>query len=285
MKNLGIVFFLSLTMVGPATGQEARLTFDKVRELGTISLGYRATSIPFSFVDKDKKPVGYSVELCSRIATAIQQKLGLKELKVKWVAVTPSSRISDLVEGVIDLECGSTTITFSRMARVDFSFLTFVDGASVLATTASNIGGVSDLGGKRVAVIPGTTTEQALAAALKKGLINAQVVEVREHAEGLAALGAGTADAYASDRVLLAGLLSLEKDPGKFRLSNQHFSYEPYALMIRRGDTAFRVEVNRVLATLYRSGQIVPIYEKWFGPFSAANPLVQAVYLLQSLPE
>ena len=285
MKNLGIALCLSLVMVVPAAGQEARLTLDKVRELGAISLGYRTTSIPFAFADKDKKPVGYSVELCASIAAAIQQRLGMKDLKVRWVAVTPSSRISDLVNGVIDLECGSTTITFSRMARVDFSFLTFVDGAGLLGTTAANISGVSDLAGKRVAVIAGTTTEQALAAALQKGRIAARVVEVGEHSDGLAALENGTADAYASDRTLLGGLLSTAKDPAKLRLGSQTFSYEPYALMMRRGDTAFRVEVNRALAALYRSGQIVPIYEKWFGPISGANPTVQAVYLLQSLPE
>ena len=134
-------------------------------------------------------------------------------------------------------------------------------------------------------MIAGTTTERALAATLQKGLISARVVEVGEHADGLAALENGTADAYASDRALLAGLLSTAKDPAKLRLGSQTFSYEPYALMMRRGDTGFRVEVNRALATLYRSGQIVPIYEKWFGPFSGANPMVQAVYLLQSLPE
>lgn len=285
MKTLGIALILTAALAAPAAAQEARLTLDKIKGLGSISLGYRATSFPFSFVDKDKKPAGYSVELCSRIATAIQRKLGLKDLKVQWVAVTPSSRIPDVVDGAIDLECGSTTITFSRMGKVDFSFLTFVDGAGVLATAASNIGGIGDLAGKRVAVIPGTTTEQALTAALQKALINARVVEVGEHAEGLAALEAGTVDAYVSDRVLLAGLLVQAKDPGKLRLGSQIFSYEPYALMMRRGDTGFRVEVNRALAALYRSGQIVEIYEKWFGPFSGASPLVQAVYLLQSLPE
>jgi glutamate/aspartate transport system substrate-binding protein len=280
-----IALLLSLVMAAPAAGQEARLTLDKIKELQAISLGYRTSSPPFSFLDKDKKPTGYSVELCLRIATAVQRKLGMKDLKVNWVAVTPSSRMPDLVEGAIDLECGSTTITFSRMARVDFSFLTFVDGAGVLATTASGIGSVSDLAGKRVAVIPGTTTEQALAAALQKALVGARVVEVGDHAEGLAGLENGTIDAYVSDRVLLGALRAKAKDPERLRLGAQTFSYEPYGLMMRRGDAPFRVEVNRALAALYRSGEIVRIYEKWFGPFGGANPLVQAVYLIQSLPE
>lgn len=280
-----ITLLLTLVMAAPAAGLEARLTLDKIKELQTISLGYRTGSAPFSFQDAQKNPQGYSVDLCLRIVTAVQRKLGLKDLKVNWVAVTPSSRIPDLVEGAIDLECGSTTITFSRMARVDFSFLTFVDGAGVLATTASGIGTTSDLAGKRVAVIPGTTTEQALGAELQKALITARVVEVRDHADGLAALENGTADAYVSDRVLLAGLRARAKEPERLRLGARTFSYEPYGLMIRRGDAPFRVEVNRALAALYRSGEIVRIYEKWFGPFGGASPLVQAVYLIQSLPE
>jgi glutamate/aspartate transport system substrate-binding protein len=285
MKSVPIALLLTVAISATASGQEARFTLDKIKSTGAIQLGYRETSLPFSFLDKDKKPAGYSVDLCLRIANAIQRKLGLKDLAVNWVAVTPSSRVADLVQGAIDLECGSTTITFSRMAQVDFSFLTFVDGASLLATAASKITGVSDLGGKRVAVIPGTTTERALAVAMQKSLVSARVVDVSEHAEGLAALEKGAVDAYASDRVLLAGLTQRAKEPDKLVLSTQLFSYEPYALMIRRGDTAFRVEVNRALASLYRSGEIAPIYEKWFGPFSHASPLVQALYLLQSLPE
>src|SRR5262247_354979 len=178
MRTLPVALLLTLTIVGHALGQEARPTLDKIKATGAISIGYRETSIPFSFLDKDKKPAGYSVDLCLRFITAVQQRLGLKDLRVNWVPVTPSSRTPELVRGGIDLECGSTTITFSRMEQVDFSFLTFVDGGSLLATKASKITGVSDLGGKRVAVIPGSTTERALAAAMQKSLVSARIVEV-----------------------------------------------------------------------------------------------------------
>ena len=284
MKRLAMLV-LGLLLATPASAQEARLTLDKIKAMNTILLGYRETSIPFSFTDKDGKPTGYSIELCTRIAGGIQQRLGLKDLAVRWVPVTPSTRIPELIRGRIDLECGSTTVTFSRMEQVDFSFLTFVDGGSLLATAASKITGVGDLGGKRVAVVPGTTTERALAAAMQKNMVSARVIGVADHAEGLDAIESGKADAYASDRLLLAGLTLKAKDADELVLSNQLYSYEPYALMTRRGDTAFRVEVNRALASLYRSGAIQPIYEKWFGPFDRAGSLVQAVYLLQSLPE
>ncbi|HYB44871.1 MAG TPA: amino acid ABC transporter substrate-binding protein, partial [Candidatus Methylomirabilis sp.] len=192
MKKIGIALILAAVSAVPAAGQEARPTLDKIKTSGAISIGFREASIPFSFLDKDKKPAGYSIDLCLRASTAIQRRLGLKELNVKWVPVTPSSRIPELIRGTIDIECGSTTITFSRMAQVDFSFLTFVDGASLLATAESKVKGVGDLGGKRVAVIPGTTTENALAAAMQKSLVSARVIEVGDHAEGLAALENGT---------------------------------------------------------------------------------------------
>ena len=201
------------------------------------------------------------------------------------MAVTPADRVSRLVKGTIDLECGSTTITFGRMEQVAFSHMVFVDGASLLATAESRITGLKDVAGKRVGVIPNTTTEKALAAALNAASIKADTVPVSEHREGLQGLEAGRLDAYASDHILLAGLLETARDPGKLRLSGEYFSYEPYGLMMRRGDNAFQAQVNRVLSALYRSGGIVPIYERWFGPYKAAPHLVQALYLLHSWPE
>jgi glutamate/aspartate transport system substrate-binding protein len=159
-----------------------------------------------------------------------------------------------------------------------------VDGGSLLATADSGIGMVKDLAGKRVGVIPNTTTEKALAAALAGASIQAKVIPVAEHGEGLRGLDEGRLDAYASDRLLLAGLLTTAGNPAKLRLSGEYFSYEPYGLMMRRGDNAFQARVNRTLSTLYRSG-LVQIYERWFGPFATASPLVKALYLLHSWPD
>src|SRR5678816_958097 len=166
----------------------------------------RETSRPFSFVGSDGQPAGYSVDLCLQVVAGIRQSLKLPDLKVAWVAVTPSDRIPKLVKGAIDLECGSTTITFGRMEQVAFSHMIFVDGGSLLATTASGIAAPRSFGGKRVGVIPNTTTEKALAAALASAPVKATVVSVNEHGEGLRGLEEGRLDAYASDRLLLAGL-------------------------------------------------------------------------------
>jgi ABC-type amino acid transport substrate-binding protein len=163
--------------------------------------------------------------------------------------------------------------------------MTFVDGGSLLTTSEANLRGVADLAGKRIAVAPGTTTEKALAEFLKSEFINAQTVLVKDHAEGLAALQAGKVDAYASDRGILIGLAVSSKEPKRFGLANVVFSYEPYGFMVRRNDAAFRLVVNRALADLYRSGKIVPIYEKWFGAFGKPSPAIQAMYKLNGLPD
>jgi ABC-type amino acid transport substrate-binding protein len=283
-RRSGVAICAVLLAAGPALGQEIRPTLDKIKETGVIQLGYRTTSRPFSFRGSDGQPAGFSVDLCTRVTDALRESLKLPGLKAVWVTVTPADRITKLVQGTIDLECGSTTITFGRMEQVAFSHMISVDGGSLLATVDSGIGAVKDLAGKRVGVIPNTTTEKALAAALLGAAIQATVVPVVEVSEGLRGLEGGRLDAYASDRILLAGLMNTATNSAKLRLSDEFFSYEPYALMMRRGDNAFQAQVNRTLSHLYRSG-LVPVYERWFGPFAAASPLTKALYLLHSWPD
>jgi len=257
MKRTLILLFLALMLPSPVLGQELQGTLKKIKDTNTIVIGHPADSRPFSFVGEDGKPAGYSIDLCLRIVAGVQQQLGLRDLQVKWVPVTPDNRIPLLVKGTIDIDCGSTTNTLSRQEQVDFSQLTFVDAGNLLVRAGSGIRGIGDLGNKRVAVIPGTTTEKVLTESLQRRYVNADVIKVKEHADGLAALENGTADAYASDEVLLVGLALTAKDPTTLRLAEQYFSYEPYGLMVRRGDAAFRLAVNRVLSRLYRSEQIV----------------------------
>ena len=284
IRLLSILFVVVLLTI-PADGQHPQSTLDKIKATKTISLGYRESSFPFSYLGEDKKPTGYSVDLCTRIAAGVQQQLGLADLTIKWVVVTPENRLAMVANGTVDLECGSTTNTLSRQEQVDFSSMTFVDGGSILVPSTANINRLSELAGKRIAVVPGTTTEKVMAEALRKAKLTVQMITVKEHAEGIAALENGQADAYASDRVILIGLAMTSKDPTKWAIADQYFSYEPYGLMLRRGDPDFRLAVNRVLARLYRSGEIVAIYERWFGSFERTSNLLQAMYLLHSLPE
>jgi glutamate/aspartate transport system substrate-binding protein len=284
MKYALTIGLLLLALAGPVAADEPP-TLDKIRKKGAVTFGYREASRPFSFRGEDGQPAGYSIDLCRQIATVLKSALGLNELKVSWVPVTPSDRIGKLQRGAIDLECGSTTVTFERWQHVAFSHMTFVDGGSVLATASSGIRGVKDLDGKRVGVIPNTTTDRALATALATFAIKPQILHVAETREGLQGLEAGRLDAYASDHLLLAGLLSTARDPAALKLSEDYFSYEPYALMLRRDDQNFQVHVNRTLSAVYRSGVIVEIYERWFGPFKDVSPLVRSLYLLHSWPD
>ena len=281
-----VALLASVALVAPAGAQEPRGTLKKIKDSGTLPLGFRDSARPFSFVGPDGAPAGYSVDLCQRVADSLREQLGLAALKTTWMPVSAETRFSTVVSGAVDLECGSTTNTLGRQAMVDFTLLTFVEGGSLLTRLGVNVSSVADLANKRVAVIPGTTTEKALAAALQKNWVTtARVVPVKDHTDGLAAVEQGRAEAFASDRTVLVGLLQQAKDPGKLRVSNQYFSYEPYALMLRRDDPDFRLAVNRALAKLYQSVHISQIYEKWFGRFSQASALVQALYTLGSLPD
>ena len=285
MKLSPTLLFVSLLLAGPVLGQELQGTLKKIKESGTFTIGWREAAPPFSFPGPDKRPVGYSIDLCMNVAAAIQKQLGLSSLKLEWVPVSAENRIDMVAEGKVDIECGTTTMSLSRQERVDFSLMTFVDGASLMTTSETNINGLSDLAGKRVAVVSGTTTEKALAELLKRQFITVQVIHVKDHLAGLRTIEDGGAEAFASDRGVLIGLAVTSKDPTRFALANLLFSYEPYGLMLRRSDAPFRLAVNRALAELYRSGDVASIYDRWFGGFGKPTPAIQAMYLLNGLPE
>jgi ABC-type amino acid transport substrate-binding protein len=275
----------TLFLAAPALGADLDGTLKKIKSTNTITLGYREDARPFAFVGDDGKPAGYSVDLCTRIATSVAKELALPNLQVKWVKVTLANRIQSVVSGTVDLECGATTASLSRQEQVDFSLMTFLDGGSLLVTDASGISGISTLGGKRVAVVPGTTTEKALATALSKRGVSATVVPVKNHAEGVAALDSRAIDAYASDRAILIGMGRTSKNPEKLALIDEFFSYEPHGFMLKRGDAGFRLSVNRALAAMYRTGEVAPIFEKSFGSMTTAAPMILNMYLINGLPE
>jgi glutamate/aspartate transport system substrate-binding protein len=284
-RGIAIAIVLAWLVPTPAPAQDLGTTLKKIKDSGTITVGYREQSLPFSFRGDDGKPTGYSIDLCQRIVTGVQQQLKLPKLDVKWVAVTVESRIPAVVNGTIDLECGSTTSSLSRQEQVDFSNMTFVDGGSLLVKLGNNLATLQDLSGKKIGVIRGTTTEGAIRTVLQKTQVTAEIVSVTDHRGGLAALESGSIDAYASDRVILIGLAATAKDPGQFAIAEQYLSYEPYGFMLRRGDAPFRLAVNRVLSSLYRSGEIVQIYGRWFGKLGPPPKILIAMYALYALPE
>jgi glutamate/aspartate transport system substrate-binding protein len=281
--KVGLLLATLLTTC-PVMGQQLDGTLKKIKESSTFTLGYLTSAPPFSFPGPDKRPVGYSIDLCTHIASKIQQQLG-SNLKLNWVPVTTENRLEMVASGTVDIECGTSTASLSRHERVDFSLMTFVDGGGLLTKKDFNLRAVADLTDKRIALIPGTTTETALTKFLKEEFVSVKYVPVKNHVEGLAAVEKGLAEAFASDRGILAGLAVTSKDPSFFALPGILFSYEPYGFMVRRNDAAFRLAVNRALAGLYRSGDIAPIYDRWFGAFGKPSQAIQAMYLLNGLPE
>jgi len=286
MRFLSLLVGLCLLAVlNAACATPGTDTLRKIRDSGHIALGYRDSSRPFSYVGDGGQPVGYTIDLCTRVVTEVKAATGRRDLQIDWVRVTPEDRIGAVTGGRVDLECGSTTASLSRQEQVDFSYPTFVDGGSLLVAADAGVRTSADLAGKAIAVIPKTTTEGALARWLAQQGITAQVLPVHEHAEGLAAVSDGRAVAYASDRTILIGLGLAYQGTRRMVVMEDFLSYEPYGLMMRRRDPDFRLTVNRALADVYRSGDIVSIYTRWFGDWGPPSRLLGAMYLLNSVPE
>jgi ABC-type amino acid transport substrate-binding protein len=264
----------------PLTG-----TLKAIHDRGAVVIGYVKDARLMSFVGPDGQPAGYSVDLCRAIAQDAAKAAGLSEPKIQYVPVTLDNRFDMVASGKVDIECATSTITLSRLEKVDFTHMTFISGGALLVKRGSGIHKVAGLVDETVAVVPGTTTEKALRAALEKSFVNAKVVPVKDHPEGLAAVESGKVSAYASDRVILVGLLL---DSGKLEqlgLAEEPFSYEPYGFMVRRNDADFRLVANRTLARLYRTGEVLKIFERWFGKLGDPPPALVAMYLMNSIPE
>jgi ABC-type amino acid transport substrate-binding protein len=266
-----------------APGTAAPDSLARIRQTQVLKLGYREDAKPFSFKGADGAPAGYSVELCKRVASSLQSQLQLAKLDVQWVPVTATSRMQAVTEGSIDLECGSTSRTLGREQQVDFSNTIWVEGASFVSLASSSLHRTAELNGKRVGVIPGTSTEQVLKGLSSRGIVPV-FVPVKSHTDGVAAVRDGRADAYATDRLILVGEVTGGPSGATLLLSDEYLSMEAYSLMMRR-DANMRLAVNRALAGIYRSGEIVNVFRQSFPPGTAPSALVEAVYVLNALPE
>jgi ABC-type amino acid transport substrate-binding protein len=275
-----LVFLLAAVLAWPAAAQ----TLDKIRKSGTLTVGYIDGAAPFSSVDGNGDPQGYSVDVCRAVADAIGAQLG-RTLKTRWVKLTIQNRIDAVRRRQVDMECSTTTWTLARQKLVDFSLVTFVDGGSILSKIDAPMGRIGDFGGKRVAVLQGTTTERALREALKRALVSTEVVTVKTRDEGLELLRQGQVDGFAADRTTLIGVVAKRAGGDVYKLLDEDFSVEQYALMLPRGDYDFRLAVNRGLARLYRSGDIRRIYDRTLGPLGPPSLLLSATYFIQSLSE
>ena len=278
-----LCFAPTLALAQTAMPLDGRLK--KISDTRTIAVAYRTDALPFSYEDAEKKAAGYTVDLCRAVIGVIERQLGGAPLKVQWVPVTVQNRLAAVAGGQADMECGATTVTLGRMKEVDFSSLTFVDGTGLLVKKSTGGNSLIDLAGKKIAVIAGTSNERAINDALKAKVMSATVVPVKSRDEGLAQLESGAIDAFASDRVLLLGLAEKAKDPSSLALMVDAISFEPYAIVLPRGDWALRLAVNSALAQIYKSSALPELYNRWFGQLGRPNSDLQVVYGLGALPE
>ena len=274
-----------LCVAVPATAQTASPTLKAIEARKAIVIGYPKDAYPMAFEGENGIAQGYSIDLCRRIAEEVGATLKMERIEVRYMPVTLASRFDDVASGKVDIECGTSTVTLSRMQKVDFTNLTFVDGGSLLIKKGAAIRNIASLVDETVAVIPGTTTDRALRAALSRSFVNAKIVEVPDHLTGIKAVESGKVTAYASDRVILVGLLTKSANPEALELAPGQFSYEPYGFAIRRGDADFRLVANRALARLYRSEDMAKIFDKWFGKLGKPGDVLVLMYALNGLPE
>lgn len=283
MRSLLTVFLLVAFFACPLSAQELSGTLKRIQESGKIKIGYRHSQPPMSFAGKNDIIEGYSIDLGKLIAAGVKDKIG-KDVQIVYVPVTSGDRFKALAEHKIDLLCGATTKTVSRDELVDFTQLTFVTGASFMTLRGNRI--KNNFSGKKIGVVKSTTTIVELEKLFKDTQTSAETVILKSSAEGLKALKEGKIDAFAADQVVLIGL-ALEADkPGDFSILPDLFSYEPFALAVRKNDSDFRQVADSVISGLYRSKEILKIYDKWFSEFSSRRSAAfEALIMINAIPE
>jgi glutamate/aspartate transport system substrate-binding protein len=287
MVRFVTLVFITATLFTQANAQELTGTLKRVADTGEFRIGYVPNSPPMSMDGEDGKPTGYSIALCRYVASAAKEAVGLDEIQVTYVPlILPEDRINAVVNHDIDIECGPTTATLLRRERVDFTLLTYITGGAVLSRSGTAINSVADLSGKTIAVIHGTTTHAAIRKYIASNEFKITLRMITSRAEGMELLNAGKVDGFASDRIMLIGQVVRSGDRANYAITRDVFSFEPYALMLARGDTNFRLVADRALASIYGTARIRRIYHDWIGRYGEPlPPIVEAMYQFQAAGE
>jgi glutamate/aspartate transport system substrate-binding protein len=261
---VAMALFAPLLVVPTASAQELTGTLKKIKDSKTVSLGYRASSIPFSYLNKLHEPIGYSIDLCNAVVDEISKELEGVEIGVSYKLVRAETRIPAVRSGEVDLECGSTTANFQRKKEVAFSPIFFIAGTKILVPRSSAIASYRDLREKTVVVTAGTTNEEAVRAISEKQDLAIKFLVGKDHAESFVILKEGKADAFATDDVLLYGLVAATGSADQYHVVGEYLSYDPYGLMYRKDDPVFAAVVYRTFSRLAQSRELVQLYNKWF---------------------
>lgn len=282
---ISLVIILSFTT---ANAQRQVDTLKRIADTGEIRIGFVPDAAPLSFHDEDDKVVGYSIDLCRHIASAARDAAGIEKIKILFVPlVTIEDRIAAVEDGDIDIECGTTTVTLSRRERVDFTLMTFITGSAVLSLRSSPLDNVDDLDGAEIAVLEGTTTEDVMRKVIDINEFNIELELVDSHDEGMELLNEGKVNGYASDRAMLIGQVFRNADANnQYSMTRAALSFEPYAFMVPRGDSKFRLVADKALAAQFRGAGIRRLYQTWFGRYGEPlSPIVAAMYEFQAVGE
>ena len=286
MRRLAVAI-LALIIGSTVAAQERTGTLKRIADSGEFRIGYVPDAPPMSFDGPEGSPVGYSITLCRSVAGAVKRELGLDDIKLTYVPlVLPEDRISAVENGDVDIECGASTVTLSRRERVDFSLMIFITGGAILSNNDNPIHTLDNLQGKTIAVIEGTTTQNTLRKFSEINEVGYTLRIIETHAMGMELLNDKKVDGYATDRTMIVGQVLRSEDAARYTISSDVFSFEPYALMLSRGDTDFRLVVDRALANLYRTARIRRIYHDWFGRYGEPlSPIVAALYEFQAVSD
>lgn len=287
MKIKQLLFFSAMAAglaINGAQADNLTGTLQKISDSGTITIGHRESSIPFSYLDNEQNPVGYSIDICMKIVDDIEKEVG-KDLNIRYVPVNPKTRIPLMANGTIDLECGATTNTLTRQQQVEYLPTTFITGTKLLVKKSSGISSISDMDGKVIGIAQGTTNERAIKAKIEELGLDLKILPVRDHIAGFLSLNTDRVDAYSTDHIQLFGLISKAKNPDEFEVVGKFLSFDPYGIMLRRDDSAFELVGKKTLSELFRSGEIHTIYDKWFSPLGVpSTDLLNTAFQLQTLP-
>ena len=286
MLRLWIASLALFMIAGSASADSPTLA--RIAETGEFRIGYVPDAPPLSFTEEGGEVVGYSIDLCRHIASAIRFELGLEKLDVTFTPlVSIEDRINAIENGDVDIECGSTTVTLSRRERIDFTLMTFITGSAVLSRKDNPIATIDDIDKKRISVASGTTTEDVLRRLIEVNDFRVKITPVDGREAGMELLNKGKVDGFASDRAVLIGQVFRNANVANdYIMTRSALSFEPYAFMTQRGDTEFRLTADRALASLFRTARIRRIYQNWFGRYGEPlSPIVEAMYQFQAVGE
>lgn len=277
-------FAIGLSGIGHA--QEVDGIVKKLQATGTISIGYRDTILPTSYLDENKKPTGYAIEMCMHIVDDVKAALKLPQVKINYVPVNIQNRQALVANGTVDLECGGTVNTFARNKQVDFSPVTYVAASQLLVLKKSGISKYEDLDGKIVAIATSGSSEEDLKHVIEQYKVKVRVLNVDDHAAGLIAVESRRADAYFSDNSSFFSLIKTSKKPGDLAIVGAEYGYSPQGFMVPKNNPAFLWIVNHSMAKMFTSGEADKIFNKWFGPFGVkVSPKLRAAWNTFSYPE